>query len=183
MTQLAEHYLETVRAALEAQKQRAEEALARLEPADYHTTLDPEMNSAAVIVKHMAGNMRSRWRDFLTSDGEKADRHRDDEFVDTLETVEEIMQAWETGWQTLFGALDALTPNDLLKTVTIRGRELTVLQAIERQLAHYANHVGQIVFLAKHLRSEDWQMLSVARGKSDEFNESMDYDPDGKATS
>ena len=182
MSELAEHYLETVRAALEAQKQRAEEALARLEPTQYHTTLDLEMNSAAVIVKHMAGNMRSRWRDFLTSDGEKADRYRDDEFVDTLETVEEIMQVWEAGWQTLFDALDTLTPDDLLETVTIRGRELTVLQAVERQLAHYANHVGQIVFLAKHLRSEDWQMLSVARGKSDEFNESMGYDPD-KATS
>ena len=152
--------------------------MARLEPADYHAVLDPEMNSAAVIVKHLAGNMRSRWRDFLTSDGEKADRHRDDEFVDTLETVEEMMQAWETGWQTLFDALDALTPDDLLTTITIRGRELTVVQAIERQLAHYANHVGQIVFLAKHLRSEDWQMLSVARGKSDEFNASMRYDPE-----
>jgi hypothetical protein len=131
--------------------------------------LDAEANSLAVIMKHMAGNMRSRWRDFLTSDGEKPDRHRDLEFeILSHEDRAEIFRQWEEGWQYLFGALEPLTTEDLGRSVTIRGEPHSVSQAIVRQLAHYAEHAGQIVFLAKHLRSSEWQSLSIPRGKSEE---------------
>jgi uncharacterized damage-inducible protein DinB len=170
---VAKYYLETVVTTFQKQKALAEKAFAQLEPEGFHVTLDVESNSIAVIIKHMAGNMRSRWRDFLTSDGEKPDRNRDSEFVSETESVDELIRTWEAGWQEVFGALATLTPNDLLKTITIRGQEHTVLQAIERQIDHYAYHVGQIVFLAKHLKSEKWQTLSVARGQSQTFNEKM----------
>jgi hypothetical protein len=120
-------------------------------------------------MKHIAGNMRSRWTDFLASDGEKPDRHRDREFeILADEDRDEVFRQWEHGWQCLFGALEPLTAGDLERTVTIRSEPHTVPQAIFRQLAHYAEHVGQIVFLAKHLRSREWQTLSIPRGKSDE---------------
>lgn len=167
--ELASHYLETVIATLKSQKQLAERALAQLEEDDFHVTLDPESNSIAVIIKHMAGNMRSRWTDFLSTDGEKPDRHRDDEFIDDKESVEALMTRWEAGWQTLFDTLEHLSTDDLLKTITIRGQEQTALQATQRQLAHYGNHVGQMLFLAKHFKSADWQTLSIARGQSDAY--------------
>jgi hypothetical protein len=135
-----------------------------------YATLDGEMNSIAVVVKHMAGNMRSRWTDFLTTDGEKPNRDRDAEFVEPPATREALLQVWEDGWRRVFGALDPLSDSDLGRTVTIRGEAHSVMQAINRQMAHYANHVGQIVLLAKHFAHDRWQSLSVPRSRSTEFN-------------
>jgi hypothetical protein len=135
-------------------------------------TLDAESNSIAIIVKHMAGNMRSRWRDFLTTDGEKPDRNRDTEFEAPPKTRVELMEMWEGGWKYLFEALEALTDEDLTKTVTIRSSPHSVMQAINRQVAHYAHHVGQIVLLAKHFATKagkKWETLSVPRGQSTQF--------------
>jgi len=132
--------------------------------------LDGEMNSIAVIVKHMAGNMRSRWTDFLTSDGEKPDRNRDSEFVDPPATREALLATWEAGWQCLFSALEPLSEGDLERTVTIRGEAHSVMQAINRQVAHYSYHCGQIVLLAKHFKHDAWQSLSVPRRQSADYN-------------
>jgi hypothetical protein len=134
------------------------------------TTLDAESNPIATIVKHLAGNMRSRWRDFLTTDGEKPDRHRDTEFEEPPKTGAELNALWEAGWKHVFDALEPLTDADLERTVTIRTEPHSVMQAINRQMAHYAYHVGQIVFLAKHFTGDKWQTLSVPRRKSAEFN-------------
>jgi len=135
--------------------------------------LDPESNSIAIIVKHMAGNMRSRWTDFLTSDGEKPDRDRDSEFVDAPTTREELMKLWEAGWNCVFTALEPLSDEDLARSITIRGQAHSVMQAIHRQVAHYAGHVGQIVLLAKHFQQGQWRSLSIPRGKSAEVNKRM----------
>jgi hypothetical protein len=127
-------------------------------------------NSVATICWHMAGNLQSRFTDFLTTDGEKPDRFRDREFEVTAATTRaEVMKWWEEGWACVLGAIDALKPEDVMRTVTIRGEPHTVLQAINRQIAHYAAHIGQIVFLAKHLRSSEWKTLTIPRGKSEEF--------------
>ncbi len=134
-------------------------------------TLDEEMNSIAVIVKHMAGNMRSRWTDFLVSDGEKPDRNRDQEFEAPPASREALLKLWEEGWGCLFSALEPLSDADLHRTVTIRGEPHSVTQAIHRQLAHYPYHCGQIVFLAKHFRGREWKSLSIPRGKSTSHNE------------
>jgi len=134
--------------------------------------LDAESNSIAIIVKHMAGNMRSRWRDFLTTDGEKPDRNRDTEFETPPKTRAEMVEMWEGGWKYLFDALEPLTDADLTKTVTIRSSPHSVMQAINRQVAHYAHHVGQIVLLAKHFATKagkKWETLSVPRGQSQQF--------------
>ncbi len=174
MTQtLAQHYLGTILTTFRKQKTLAEKAFAQLTSEQFHIALDSESNSLAVIIKHMSGNMRSRWKDFLTTDGEKLDRNRDSEFATGTETLEELTQLWEAGWYEVFYALEHVSPDDLLKTVLIRAQSHTVLQAIERQVDHYAYHVGQIVFLAKHLQSETWQTLSVARGQSGAFNQEM----------
>jgi hypothetical protein len=136
-------------------------------------TLDAESNSIAIIVKHLAGNMRSRWMDFLTTDGEKPDRNRDTEFETPSATRAELMEMWERGWKYLFDALEPLTEADLTRTVTIRTEPHSVMQAINRQVAHYAHHVGQILFLAKHLtftKTGKWESLSVPRGKSADMN-------------
>ena len=151
-------------------KRTAEGAMAQATDEQLFAALDPEMNSIAVIVKHMAGNMRSRWTDFLTSDGEKPDRNRDSEFVEPPATREALMRAWESGWSCLFSALEPLTEADLARSVTIRGEAHSVTQAINRQLAHYSYHVGQIVFLAKHLQSAQWKSLTVPRNQSAKFN-------------
>ena len=166
MTELAQHYLTTVTATFRAQKKLADEAIAQLEEGAFFATLDPLSNPIAVIVKHMAGNLRSRWRDFLTSDGEKPDRHREGEFVLASEGMAELLQEWEAGWQTLFDTLETLAPDDLLREVTIRGRACTAVEALERSLAHAAQHTGQIVLLAKHWRGDAWQTLSIPRGGS-----------------
>ena len=128
------------------------------------------MNSVAIIVKHMAGNMRSRWTNFLTSDGEKADRNRDTEFVDPSATRADLLQTWNEGWERLFEALTPLSDADINRTVTIRGEPHSVMQAINRQMAHYAYHCGQIVFLGKHFKAREWKSLSVPRNKSADFN-------------
>lgn len=163
-------YLADALAVFRQYKNLAERAIAQLNDEQLTQTLDPEMNSIALLVKHMAGNMQSRWTDFLTSDGEKPWRHRDNEFIAPPATRAELLAVWETGWQRVFSALEPLTDADLGRTVTIRGEPHSVLQAINRQIAHYAYHCGQIVFLAKHLNSEQWSSLSVPRGKSVEFN-------------
>jgi uncharacterized protein DUF1572 len=151
-------------------KKLAERAMEQVADQELFAVLDKEMNSIAIIVKHMAGNMRSRWRDFLSSDGEKPDRNRDSEFVEPPATREALMQLWEQGWNYVFTALKPLSDPDLGRTVTIRGEPHSVMQAINRQIAHYAYHCGQIVFLAKHFQHAQWKSLSVPRNKSAEFN-------------
>ena len=151
-------------------KKLGERAMAQVSDLDLFSTIDPEANSIAIIVKHMTGNMRSRWTDFLTTDGEKPNRNRDSEFIDPPSTREALLADWEDGWSCVFVALEALTDADLTRTVTIRGEAHSVMQAINRQLAHYPHHVGQIVLLAKHLASSRWESLSVPRNRSAEFN-------------
>ena len=151
-------------------KQLADRALEQVTDEQLYATLDEEANSIAVIVKHMAGNMRSRWTDFLTSDGEKPDRDRDSEFVNPPATRKALLDAWEGGWAILFQALEPLTDADLGRTITIRGETHSVMQAINRQLAHYTHHVGQIVLLAKHFAHDHWKSLSVPRNASAQFN-------------
>jgi len=154
-------------------KKIADGAMAQLTDEQLYAALDGEMNSIAVIVKHMAGNMRSRWTDFLTTDGEKPDRNRDSEFQYPPATREALLNLWEQGWICLFHALESLTDADLTRTITIRGEAHSVMQAINRQVAHYSIHCGQIIFLAKHLRGADWRSLSVPRGASSQFNEKV----------
>lgn len=151
-------------------KQLAEGAMEQVADEQLFATLDEEMNSIAIVVKHMAGNMRSRWTDFLTTDGEKPDRNRDTEFVDPARTRVELMEVWKRGWEKVFGALSQLSDRDLTARVTIRGEPHSVMQAIQRQIAHYAYHCGQIVFLAKHFKGRDWKSLSVPRNRSAEFH-------------
>jgi uncharacterized protein DUF1572 len=172
---LATHYLEDSIASLRAYKKLADKAIAQLKDDEFFITLDEEANSVAVIMKHMAGNMFSRWTDFLTTDGEKPDRNRDMEFIiDPKTGKDEVVAYWEKGRQRVFGALEPLTAEDLGKKVLIRGEEHTVIQAINRQLMHYANHIGQIVFLAKHFRSSEWKSLSIPRNRSGEFNAALE---------
>src|SRR5215207_4922433 len=171
-TSFAEHYLDELRSELRKLKVGAERALAQVSDEDLLASLDSEANSLAVLMKHMAGNMLSRWTDFLTTDGEKPDRHRDGEFVvDSGTSRADLFAFWEAGWSRLLDSVDALTPEDLGRSVTIRAEPHTVPRALHRALIHYAYHVGQIVLLAKHWRGEAWQTLSVPRGKSEEFNQ------------
>lgn len=171
---LASHYLDEARRQFRGHKRLTESALAQLRDEEFFVTLDPEDNSIAIIVKHLAGNMRSRFVDFLTTDGEKPDRHRDQEFELTSQTTRaDVMRWWEEGWAHVFSAVQSLQPADLGRTVFIRAEPHSVLQAINRQIAHYAYHCGQIVFLAKHLRSAGWKSLSIPRGKSEEANRQM----------
>jgi len=168
---VASAYLDDVRAQFRKLKKLAEDALAQVQDDELVVSLDAESNSLAVIMKHMAGNLRSRFTDFLTTDGEKPDRNRDGEFeVGGQPTRSAILADWERGWARLFETLDALGPDDVLKDVSIRGERHSVLQALDRQLTHHAYHVGQIVFLAKHFRSEAWKSLSIpkARGRRPE---------------
>lgn len=170
MNEAAAHYLEEARRQLRGHKRMGEGAMSQLKDEEFFITLDPEANSVAVIVKHLAGNMRSRFTDFLTTDGEKSDRFRDSEFELTAATTRaDVMKWWEDGWVRVFAAIDPLQPEDVMRMVTIRGEPHTVLQAINRQIAHYAAHLGQIVFLAKHLRSSEWKTLTIPRGKSEEY--------------
>ena len=168
--EVSAHYLEEARRQMRGHKRMGEGAMAQLRDEDFFVTLDPESNSVAILVKHLAGNMRSRFSDFLTTDGEKPDRFRDQEFELTPATNRaEVMKWWEEGWARVFAAIDSLKPEDVMRIVTIRGEPHTVLQAINRQIAHYAQHIGQIVFLAKHFRSSEWKSLTIPRGKSEEF--------------
>jgi hypothetical protein len=161
--------MEDARKILHQYKSMAEKAMEQVTDDELSQTLDSESNSIALIVKHMAGNMRSRWTDFLTSDGEKPDRNRDTEFEAPPSTRTALTDTWESGWNCVFAALEPLTDSDLGRTVYIRAEPHSVMQAINRQIAHYACHVGQIVFLAKHFRSSEWKSLSIPRGKSAEF--------------
>ncbi len=163
-------YLEDALAVFAYYKKLAERAMDQLTEEQLFATLDGEANSVAIIVKHMAGNMRSRWTDFLTTDGEKPNRNRDSEFEEPPATRADVLKMWEAGWASLFGALEPLTEADLGRIITIRGEAHSVMQAINRQLAHYPHHVGQIVLLAKHYAHDHWQTLSVPRKGSAEFN-------------
>jgi hypothetical protein len=164
-------YLEDSIALFRFYKKIAEGAIEQITDEQLFATLDEEMNSIAIIVKHMAGNMRSRWTDFLTSDGEKPNRNRDTEFEHPPASRQEVMKVWEEGWHLVFAALEPLTDADMGRTVTIRGEAHSVMQAMNRQIAHYGYHCGQIVLLAKHFKGREWRTLSVPRKKSDEFNQ------------
>ena len=168
--QFTASYVEDSLSLFRQYRKMAEGAMAQLSDEQLFATLDPECNSIAIIVKHMAGNMRSRWTDFLTTDGEKPDRDRDTEFVLPALTRDALMAQWEEGWKRLFDALEPLTDADLSRTITSRGEAHSVLQAINRQSGHYASHIGQIVLLAKHFARDRWQSLSVPKNKSAEFN-------------
>ena len=164
-------YLEDTIELLRYYKKLAERAMTQVSDSDLFTTLDDEMNSIAIVVKHMVGNMRSRWTDFLTTDGEKPDRNRDSEFVDPPATREALMSSWEDGWAIVFAAIQPLTEADLSRTVVIRGEAHSVMQAVNRQLAHYPHHIGQIVMLAKHFAGDRWNSLTIPRGRSVEFTQ------------
>jgi hypothetical protein len=163
-------YLKDAVAVFHQYKRLGERAMEQVTDEQLFIALDPEANSIAIVVKHMAGNMRSRWTDFLTTDGEKPGRNRDSEFVDPAASRQALLAEWENGWSHVFSALEQLTEADLGRTVTIRGEAHSVMQAINRQLAHYPHHVGQIVLLAKHFACDRWQSLSVPRNRSAEFN-------------
>lgn len=166
-------YLEDARAIFRHYKKLADRAIAQVADTDLTRTLDPEMNCIAIIMKHMAGNMLSRWTDFLTTDGEKPSRDRDSEFENPPAIRAELLAQWERGWDALFHALDPLTDADLARTVTIRGEAHSVTQAINRQVAHLSYHVGQIVLLAKHFQSSNWKSLSIPRKQSEQFNQKV----------
>lgn len=168
--QIINNYLSDAVASFRNYKKMAERAMEQVSDEEFFKTIDAESNSIAVIVKHIAGNQKSRWTDFLTSDGEKEFRNRDTEFKMFDETRAALMRFWDEGWQTLFSAIENLTAEDFSRFVTIRGEPHTIIEAINRQLTHYAYHVGQIAFLAKHFRSTAWKTLSVPRGRSAEFN-------------
>jgi hypothetical protein len=163
-------YIEDSLALFRYYKELAEGAMAQASDEQLCAVLDGEMNSMAQIARHLAGNMRSRWTDFLTTDGENPERNRDEEFVGAPATRETLIEMWEEGWRCLFAALAPLTDADLGRTVTIRGEAHSVMQAINRQLAHYPYHIGQMVMLAKHFRGGAWKSLSVPRNQSAEFN-------------
>jgi hypothetical protein len=164
-------YLEEARRCFRGYKRMGEGAMAQLSDDEIFRLIDAEANSVALIVKHMAGNMRSRWTDFLTSDGEKPDRNRDTEFeMNPGTTRADVMAWWETGWKCVFDAVDPLQPEDMGRTITIRGEAHSVVQAINRQIAHYSYHIGQIVLLAKHFKSASWKSLSIPKGQSQQVN-------------
>jgi|SRR5580692_6257267 len=174
--QLSSSYLQDSIGLFRYYKKLGDRAMAQCPDDALFVTLDAESNSIALIVKHMSGNMGSRWMDFLTTDGEKPDRNRDSEFESPAGSRAELLEQWERGWKYLFDALEPLTEADLTRTVTIRTEPHTVMQAINRQVAHYAHHVGQILFVAKHLtftRTGKWESLSVPRGKSAEMNKKV----------
>ena len=167
---LAAHYLHDAIRQFHSLKALADGALAQIDEHDLFTTLDGEANSIAVLLKHLAGSMQTRWAGFPRTAEDAQDRDRDSEFMVAEEDTKALLiERWEAGWRYLFSALEPLTPEDMTTTIHIRGKPLSVLEAINRQLTHYAYHVGQIVFLAKHFRSSAWQSLSIPRGKSNEF--------------
>ena len=170
MSDIAKNYHTDAVSSFRNYKKLAERAIEQVSDEEFFAQIDAESNSIAVIVKHVAGNLHSRWRNFLTTDGEKPDRNRDTEFEMMDDTRSSLMEFWERGWQTLFDNVEPLTEKDLSRTVTIRGEPHSVVEAINRQLTHYSYHVGQIVFLAKHLRSSEWRTLSVPRNRSADFN-------------
>ena len=174
MTDIGAMYIDEAFRSLRGHKRLADGAMAQLSDEQFFALPDAESNSVAIVVKHMAGNMRSRFTDFLTTDGEKPDRNRDQEFIIAADaTRAEILDAWEENWQLVFDTLNGLSVDDLAREVTIRSEPHTVLQAVNRQVAHYAYHVGQIVFLAKHWKGSEWKTLSVPKGQSAAINAAM----------
>ncbi len=171
MNEIISNYQSDAIASFRNYKSLAEKAIEQVSDDEFFAAIDAQSNSIAVMVKHVAGNLHSRWRDFLTSDGEKPDRNRDMEFELADDTRESLIQFWESGWRTLFDNVEPLTEADFSRTVTIRGEPHSVVEAINRQLTHYAYHAGQIVFLAKHLTSNEWKTLSVPRNRSADFNQ------------
>jgi Protein of unknown function (DUF1572) len=168
-------YLKAVITNFQSQRWLADEALSRVDDTQLHYKPDPQANSIAILIKHLGGNLKSRWTDFLTTDGEKTWRNRDDEFIDNLPDRDQLLNIWTAGWDTLFATLNSLTPDDLERTIKIRDKDHTVIEAIERSLSHAAYHVGQIVQLARtQLGPEQWKSLSIAR------NQSMQYRPQGQ---
>ncbi len=168
---IATHFLETTIGVFKNYRSLAERSFSQLQSEEeFHFTPDPESNSIALLMKHISGNMISRWTDFLTTDGEKPNRNRDDEFIDKGETKEQLMEKWNTGWEIFFNTLKSLKEEDLLKNITVRGEALTVIQALTRQTAHYSYHIGQIVYIAKHLRSNSWKSLSIPKNQSAAFS-------------
>jgi hypothetical protein len=163
-------YLESVKKQFLYYKMLGEKAMEQLEPEQLFVAVNEDTNSIAVIVKHLSGNMLSRWTDFLTTDGEKETRNRDAEFENDLQTKEEVLTAWNAGWDCFFGALDSLQPEQLSEIIYIRNEGHTVIEAINRQLAHYPYHIGQIVFYAKQLKNSDWDSLSIPKNKSNSYN-------------
>lgn len=161
------HFLETALFEYRALKRLAEKALAQVGDDAFFHAPSAESNSIAIIIRHVTGSMISRFTDFLTTDGEKPNRNRDTEFDGPPLSRQEIMERWESGWNILFGSVEPLTADDMLRTITIRGEQFTVVQALARQLTHYGNHVGQIIYLAKMLAGDSWQTLTIARGKSE----------------
>lgn len=173
-TPLESTYLRDATREFRRLKKLADDAVAQASGKDFFRAPDPESNSIALIVKHIAGNLRSRWTDFLTADGEKPGRRRDQEFALTEEeTREALIERWEQGWSLVFDTMENLTPADLDKTVLIRAEPHSVLKAVQRQLVHNAYHIGQIVFLAKHCRFSGWKTLSIPRGETEQFNTKM----------
>jgi uncharacterized damage-inducible protein DinB len=168
---ISAEFLAAIINAFEANKRLADRAIEQLPDDALHAALDEHTNSIAVIMKHVAGNLASRWTDFLTTDGEKPWRNRDDEFVDTFRSPAELLESWERGWTVLFAALKSLTPEDMAKTVTIRGEPHTVPLALARSLGHTCYHIGQIVQLARHYAGEKWTTLTIPRGGSEQFNQ------------
>ncbi|QPQ36134.1 DUF1572 family protein [Lysinibacillus sp. JNUCC-52] len=170
---MGETYLHVVLERFKSVKADGDKTIAQLDIEQLHWAFNEESNSIAVIVKHVSGNMISRWTDFLLTDGEKTTRNRDDEFIDSIDTKKELIAIWEKGWQVFLNALQSLTTEDLLANVTIRGQQHTVIDAIERQMAHYASHVGQIVYVGKQIKGNEWNTLSIPRGQSQAFTEAM----------
>src|ERR1700749_375675 len=171
---LAEHYLENVVAEFRGLKRLADRAIAQLSDEEFFRAIDAESNSVALIMKHLAGNMRSRWTDFLTSDGEKPDRRRDSEFMVEGEDRRAIEEKWEQGWQLVFDALKPLKGEDLMRKVLIRREPHTVVEAVNRQLTPYGPPTGQIILPAKPLQASEWKTLSIPRGQSEAFNKKQD---------
>lgn len=170
---LASSFLESAIKRLSYYKELGDKTMDQLKGEDLHFTPNAESNSIALIIQHMAGNMLSRWTDFLTTDGEKDWRNRDTEFDEQDLTKQQLLDLWQKGWDCLFTSLHSLKEEDLLKTIYIRSEGLLVIDAINRQLAHYPYHVGQIIYLAKLIKKKDWQNLSIAKGRSDQFNQQM----------
>ena len=179
---IIQNYLADALSSFRAYKKLADKAIEQTKDDELFVKLDDEANSIAIVIKHMAGNMISRWTDFLNSDGEKPDRNRDMEFViDEASSKDDLLAYWGRGWQCVFDAIEPLKSVDLERKVLIRGQEHTIVQAINRQLMHYSYHIGQIVFLAKHFRSSEWRSLSIPRNRSAEFNKFLDQSGDRTA--
>lgn len=170
---IGKEYLRIVIERFNSVKTLGDKTLNQLTEEEIHWNYNNESNSVAVIVKHLSGNMVSRWSDFLTSDGEKDYRNRDGEFMDDITNKAELIAVWEKGWTVLIDTLTDLTEQDLLKSINIRGEHHLVLEAIERQMAHYAYHVGQIVYIGKQIKDKDWKSLSIPKGKSEDYLKEM----------